>query len=236
VIDACPDAEWRLLFGLARYAGLRIPSESHILTWADVDFGRGRLTVRSPKTERHEGHEQRVVPITPRLMELLQERFDGCPEGDAPLITITGKGAMIRSVRRIWARAGVEPWSRLWQTLRSSCEKEWAMTFPQYAVSRWIGHSITVSGRHYANAVPDELLDKAAGVSSSAQRNAQQKAHEGAGKSENGECAPDAGGSRNSRGFRGLRDISASPCAARKWSRGESNPRPETDCAPPLRV
>jgi len=35
------------------------------------------------------------------------------------------------------------------------------MFFPQYAVSKWIGHSITISGRHYANDVPDELLDKA---------------------------------------------------------------------------
>lgn len=163
VIHACPDAEWRLLFGLARYAGLRIPSESHPLTWADVDFERGRLTVRSPKTERHAGHEQRIVPITPRLMALLQERFDDCPEGEERLITINGKGALIRRVRPIWKRAGVEPWSRLWQTLRSSCEKEWAMDFPQYAVSKWIGHSITVSGRHYANAVPDELLDRATG-------------------------------------------------------------------------
>jgi hypothetical protein len=38
------------------------------------------------------------------------------------------------------------------------------MSFPQYAVSKWIGHSITVSGRHYANAVPDELFDRAAGA------------------------------------------------------------------------
>ena len=50
----------------------------------------------------------------------------------------------------------------MWQTLRASCEKEWALTFPQYAVSKWIGHSIIVSGKHYANAVPDELFDKAA--------------------------------------------------------------------------
>jgi len=50
--------------------------------------------------------------------------------------------------RRICKRAGAEPWERLWQTLRLSCEKEWAMNFPQYAVSKWIGHSITVSGRH----------------------------------------------------------------------------------------
>lgn len=127
-----------------------------------MDFDRGRVTVRSPKTERYEGHERRVVPITPRLMELLQARFDGCREGEDRLVTINGKGALIRPVRRIWARAGVEPWQRLWQTLRSSCEKEWAMTFPQYAVGKWIGHSITVSGKHYANAVPDELFARAA--------------------------------------------------------------------------
>ena len=35
------------------------------------------------------------------------------------------------------------------------------MTFPQYAVSKWIGHSITVSGKHYANDVPIELFAKA---------------------------------------------------------------------------
>ncbi len=187
VIAACPDSEWRLAFGLARYAGLRIPSESHGLTWADVDFERGRLTVRSPKTERWEGHDQRVVPITPKLMALLQERFEAMPEGESRLVTIGGKGAVIRRVRRIWAAAGVEPWARLWQTLRSSCEKEWAMTFPQFAVSKWIGHSITISGKHYANSVPDELFDRAASATPTttatcAQRNAQRKASETAGK------------------------------------------------------
>ncbi|MBX3363155.1 MAG: site-specific integrase [Phycisphaeraceae bacterium] len=164
VIAACPHSEWRLLFGLARYAGLRIPSESQRLTWADVDFERGRLTVHSPKTERWEGHDQRVVPITPKLMTLLRDRFETMPEGEAPLVTIGGKGAVIRPVRKIWAWAGVEPWDRLWQTLRSSCEKEWAMTHPQFAVSRWIGHSITISGRHYANAVPDELFERVSGI------------------------------------------------------------------------
>ena len=36
--------------------------------------------------------------------------------------------------------------------------------YPQFAVSRWIGHSITVSGKHYASLVPDELFDRAGGV------------------------------------------------------------------------
>lgn len=173
VIKACPNPEWRLLFGLARYAGLRVPSETHLLTWSDVDFERCRLRVRSPKTERYEGHDERLVPIDPRLMALLQDRFTWCPEGEARLVTINGKGAFVRPVRKIWAKANVKPWERLWQTLRSSCEKEWAMTHPQYAVSKWIGHSITVSGRHYANDVPDELFDRAAGLARGAQRQAQ---------------------------------------------------------------
>ncbi len=144
VIDACPNAEWRLLFGLARYAGLRIPSETHRLTWADVDFERARLTVHSPKTERWEGHDQRVIPITPKLMALLHYRFETMPEGEAPLVGITGKGAVIRRVRGIWAAAGVEPWARLWQTLRASCEKEWAIMFPQFAViaARSVGGNV----------------------------------------------------------------------------------------------
>jgi hypothetical protein len=38
------------------------------------------------------------------------------------------------------------------------------MVYPQYAVSHRIGHSITVSGKHYANSVPDQLFDMAAGI------------------------------------------------------------------------
>ena len=42
------------------------------------------------------------------------------------------------------------------------------MTLPQFAVSRWIGHSIEISGKHYANAVPDELFDRATSASRAA--------------------------------------------------------------------
>ncbi|MCW5768680.1 MAG: tyrosine-type recombinase/integrase [Phycisphaeraceae bacterium] len=215
VIDACPDSEWRLAFGLARYAGLRVPSETQGLTWADVDFERGRLTVHSPKTERWEGHGQRVVPITPKLMALLQERFDSMPEGEPRLVTIGGKGAVIRRVRRIWAAAGVEPWARLWQTLRSSCEKEWAMTYPQFAVSKWIGHSITISGKHYANSVPDELFDRAASATPTtaapcAQRQAQRKASETAGKQRKSGNAPTRRAAQNDADLREIPRLSAS--------------------------
>lgn len=164
IIAALPDAEWRLLFALARHAGLRVPSESHLLTWADVDWARGRLNVRSPKTERHRGKERRSVPITPRLMKLLQDRFDAAGEGKGCLVTMRGSGHVRGVVAAAIKAAGVEPWPRMFQACRASCEQEWAMTYPQYAVSRWIGHSMAVSDKHYANNVPDELFDRATGV------------------------------------------------------------------------
>jgi len=162
LLEAAPDLRYRVLIALARLAGLRTRSETHLLTWADVDWERGRLTVRSPKTERHPGKSQRIVPITPDLMAILQDTFDAAEEGEARVVTLGRAGNVRRVMKRIIQRSGVEPWDDLWQALRRSCEKQWAMIFPQYAVSQWIGHSISVSGKHYANSVPDELFDKAA--------------------------------------------------------------------------
>jgi hypothetical protein len=51
VLAACPDPEWKLLFALSRYGGLRCPCEHLALCWSDVDWDLGRITVRSPKTE-----------------------------------------------------------------------------------------------------------------------------------------------------------------------------------------
>ena len=65
-------------------------------------------------------------------------------------------------------------------------EIEWAQRFPQFAVSRWLGHSILVSGKHYANSVPDEFFERAMGGAHAAQ-NAAQLAAEVSGSDTNGE-------------------------------------------------
>lgn len=189
VLAACPDDQWRLLIALARYAGLRVPSEIRPLTWRDVDWDQGRLQVRSPKTERFAGHESRVIPIDPRLMALLREARDNACEAEPRVVTIHSIAGRRLKMTGIMARAGVEPWDDTWQTLRRSREIEWAMQFPQYVVSRWIGHSIVVSGRHYANTVPDELFDKAAGSPHSA---ATSSSGENASPSKTGSVMPPA--------------------------------------------
>lgn len=73
VIDACPDTEWRLLFALSRFGGLRCPSKHLALRWGDIDFARGRMTVHSPKTAHHEGKEFRIVLIFAELREYLED-------------------------------------------------------------------------------------------------------------------------------------------------------------------
>lgn len=102
------------------------------------------------------------------------------------------------------------------------------MTFPQYAVSKWIGHSITVSGRHYANDVLDELFKQAAGTDGQAQRKAQQKAHETGRNDPKQKATTGAADGRNSLGCENLRESSVSLLTTNTWRRGES--KPSTSC------
>ena len=155
ILDACADLRWRVLFGLARLAGLRTPSETHRLTWADVDWARRRLTVFAPKTGKY-----RTVPIVPALHRWLQDAFEEAPPGSEQIVTVS-RNNLHRGLEAIIKRASLSPWDDLWQTLRRSCETQWALEFPQHVVSEWIGHSVAVSLRHYVQ-TPDHLLDLAA--------------------------------------------------------------------------
>src|SRR5690606_10136614 len=55
VIDVAPCTEWRLIIALARFGGLRTPSETFALRWSDIDWERGRMTVSVPKLEHIPG-------------------------------------------------------------------------------------------------------------------------------------------------------------------------------------
>lgn len=124
VLDACPDHEWRLVVALSRYGGLRCPSEHYELGWADVDWERGRFRVASPKTERHEGKEERWVPIFPELRPLLEEAFEQAPAGTAYVLGRYRDASTNQLLRKhflgILRRAGVSPWPKLFHNLRAS--------------------------------------------------------------------------------------------------------------------
>lgn len=164
VIEACPDAQWRLIVALSRYGGLRCPSEHLGLTWADVDWDRGRITVRSPKTEHHEGGDFRLLPIFPELRGPLLDVFEQAEPGAAFVITrYRQRNSNLRTqLERIMARAGVKPWPKLFHNLRASRQTELEQDHPSHVVCAWLGNSPDVARKHYLQ-VRDSDFDKATG-------------------------------------------------------------------------
>jgi len=82
VLGACPDAEWRLIFALSRYGGLRCPSEHLALTWDCIDWANDRIRILSPKTEHHAGKASRTIPIFLELRPYLNDAWDLAPKGE----------------------------------------------------------------------------------------------------------------------------------------------------------
>ena len=162
VLDACPCAQWRLLFALSRYGGLRCPSEHLSLRWGEVDWENNRITVRSPKTEHHVGGESRIIPMFPELRPHLEECFDLAEPGSEFVITrYRDTNANLRTqLLRIIGRAGVQPWPKLFQNLRSTRETELADDFPMHVVCQWIGNSQPIAAKHYLQ-VTDDHFSKA---------------------------------------------------------------------------
>ena len=157
VIDACPNAEWRLIFALSRFGGLRCPSEHLALTWPDVDWERHRFRVTSSKSEHHAEKGTRWVPIFPELRPYLEEVFDQAAEGTVYVINrYRGVEQNLRTqLKRIIRRAGLEPWPKPFYNLRASRETELAQTYPLHVVCTWIGNTERIAAKHYLQVTED---------------------------------------------------------------------------------
>lgn len=165
VMERATSAEWRLMLALCRWAGLRCPSEHLALRWGDVDLEAGRLTVRSPKLEHIEGKGERTVPLFPELRPHL-EAVLAEQEPNAEFVfnqLRRGPGQSARQVNwstRVLAfvrRAGLEPWPRLFNALRSSCETDLCERFPTHVVCAWLGNSPAVAKEHYLVVTDDHF-------------------------------------------------------------------------------
>lgn len=184
-IEFAPNATWKLLIALSRFAGLRVPSEALSLKWQDIDWERLRITVPSPKTQHLAGRGHRVIPLFPEVRPFLEQAWDECPEGSEYVIPeeyrrrAKGPGgwanANLRTtLEKILRRAGVDPWPRLWHSMRASCETDLARKFPLAIVAKWLGNTQAVAMRHYVD-VTDADFERA--VSGSAAQNPAQQAH-----------------------------------------------------------
>ncbi len=163
VLDAACDSEWRLLLALARFGGLRTPSEVLGLRWGDINWEKNRMRVGSPKTAHHPGGESRLVPIFGELRPYLMEAFEEAVPGAEYCISRYRQANINLRTQalRFIHRAGLKPWPRVFQNLRASRETELTQTFPLHVVTSWLGNSQIIAAKHYLS-VRDEDFDRAA--------------------------------------------------------------------------
>jgi integrase len=172
VIGACPDAEWRLIFALARWGGLRVPTEVLALRWSDVDFERGRILVSSSKTEHHAGKATRTIPLFPELLPYLLEAHEQADDGAVHVIARHRNANHRTRAEKIVRRAGVQSWPKLFQNLRSTRETELADAFPIKVVCAWMGNTEAVAKRHYLQVTEDHFAAALKGDGKSAAKSA----------------------------------------------------------------
>ena len=188
VMREAPDAEWRAMIALSRFAGLRLPSEVLSLRWEHINWDKERITVISPKTAHNPGGGQRVIPLFPELVQPLTEAFETAPDGAVYVVTKHRsraespegwKNANLRTrFNKMVQRAGLEPWPKPFHAMRASCETDLLeMRYPLQAVARWMGHSPKVAVTNYLR-VLEEHFDRATSTGTTPQEHlAQIPAH-----------------------------------------------------------
>jgi integrase len=165
-IEAAPDIEWKLIIAFSRYGGMRVPSEVLELRWNDIQWDEGRIHVRASKTEHHVGREARDTPLFPELRKLLREARAIAPADATFIITrYRSHAANLRTqFMRILEDAGIEPWPKLFQNLRSTRQTELTEIYPAHVVCSWVGNTEEVAQGHYLQVTQDHF-SKAAGMS-----------------------------------------------------------------------
>ena len=157
LLDQAHGPEYRLLLVIARYLGVKIPSEIVPLKWSDVDWEGQRIVITSPKTKRHRGGDKRVCPIFPEVLPFLQEAWEAAPEGAVWIFpSIRSAGKNLRSwLDRAILRAGLTPWPRLWQNFRATRATELADQYPSHVAAAWLGHTERIADGHYRQVTGD---------------------------------------------------------------------------------
>tara|TARA_Y100001934_G_scaffold277636_1_gene376870 strand:+ start:269 stop:1594 length:1326 start_codon:yes stop_codon:yes gene_type:complete len=159
VINACPDAEWRLIVALARFGGIRIPSELVTLKWSDINWEEEKITIHSSKTEHHQGKGTRIIPLFPEIRPYVEEQYELAEPGN-PFVIVTKRGKncnLRRRFTKIINRAGLQPWPKLFQNMRASRATELVKECPEHVVTAWMGHSKRIAQKHYLQVTEEDF-------------------------------------------------------------------------------
>lgn len=165
VMEACQDAEWRLILALCRFGGLRCPTEVLSLRWEHIDWKRERITVISPKTAHHPRGGQRQIPLFSELVQPLRDALAERLGGSVHVIARHRSQAesaagwrnsnLRTALQRFIERAGLNPWPKPFHALRASFETDLIENkTPIQTAAKWLGHSPRVAVESYLRDMP----------------------------------------------------------------------------------
>ncbi len=151
-IKVCGDPDLRIILALARFAGLRIPSELSQLNWTHYDVSENTLSALN-NNKQGEDH-RKTIPVWPILEKYLQEHWEETAEKSESIVTqetLRVTAAAIRGrAERVIKKAGFQLWPRLFQNLRSSFENDLKRSgIPLADVAEMLGHSEKVQAESY---------------------------------------------------------------------------------------
>ncbi len=152
IMDACGDPQWCVILAMARFAGVRVPSEILPLCWSDIDWENRKIRITSPKTEHHLGGGARLIPLYPELQKPLQDCLTQRQEGQEYIITRyrTSNTNLRTQLARFARRAGLQLWPKAFQNMRASRESELMRDYDLATACKWIGNTPAVAAKHYA--------------------------------------------------------------------------------------
>ena len=116
-----------------------------------MNWERSRFTVHSSKTEAHADAGIRVVPMFGELQRHFAEAFEQAEPGSVYCCPqyVNANQMYKKSLQKAIKLAGLTPWPKLFQNMRSSRETELAEEYPVQVVCAWIGNSPQVASKHY---------------------------------------------------------------------------------------
>jgi len=162
VLSQAKDPSDRIILALARFGGLRMPSEAVGLKWENIDWEKRVMKVQSPKTA-HQNKSSRLVPLFPLLYDLLKDEHANS-KSEFLIPWLKPESNLNVRIRRQIQASGMLLYPKVLQTLRASCETDWISNsnyLPQ-KVAQWSGHTTAVMFKHYIRVKDDSFTSEAA--------------------------------------------------------------------------
>ena len=176
LFNAAPTRGWVMFFALCRLAGLRREA-ARTLPWSGhavdsegethrvgIDWERHRLLVVGNCKATEHPLRFREVPICPLLYRLLRKTYEasparfGHPDAEAQSISGVSPHNLIRLAKSMCIDARLKAWPKMYQSMRASCENDWKLRgIPEATYTAWMGHSTSVSRKHYVRPLDSEF-------------------------------------------------------------------------------